>query len=286
MSQSIKVDRPTGPKVFILSVHFQSEFWLRTQRRFLDKFVDLPHERIFASQGIAPNHFNDHERTIRYSGSHVDGLNALSERALKISQPNDWLVFLDSDAFPVAPLSKILTEDFPLIAVQRLENLGDPQPHPSFCAVRVSTWRELATDWGYGHSWTNSVGRRVSDVGANVLAAVERSPNTWLPLNRVNTYNLHELWFALYGVSRGSPLVYHHGAGSRKSKSRIDSYIASWPRYRSWLRALRLFLAGIILRCQGLEVSPMDCLWNKKTSIDKSVTSAIETKEDFWKVFC
>ena len=56
-----------------------------------------------------------------------------------------------------------------LLAVKRLENNGDIQPHSLFCATTVGFWRQINGDWNYGYEWLNNQNRHVTDVGGNLL---------------------------------------------------------------------------------------------------------------------
>ena len=152
---------------------------------------------------------------------HAIKLNRLADTiAAATTRADDILIFLDGDAFPVADLRPLLNEALPkhkLVAVQRLENNGDIQPHPCFCATTVGFWRELQGDWREGYCWKDQNGREVTDVGGNLLKQVTDRGINWLPLRRTNKFNLHPLFFGIYGG-----VVYHHGAGFRNSVSRLD----------------------------------------------------------------
>ena len=103
------------------------------------------------------------------------------------------------------------------MAVRRDENATDRQPHPSFCALRVRDWDRLHGDWSPGYTWEAADGKPTTDVGGNLLRALERNGEPWAPLLRSNRVNLHPLWFGIYGG-----VVYHHGAGFRWSVGRVD----------------------------------------------------------------
>jgi hypothetical protein len=123
------------------------------------------------------------------------------------------LVFLDGDAFPIAPLDTFLRRTlarWPLVAVRRDENLGDPQPHPCFCATTVGFWKRIGGDWNRGFTWRAETGHEVTDAGGNLLGRLRELGVEWYPLLRTNRRNIHPIWFAVYG-----DLVYHHGAGFR-----------------------------------------------------------------------
>jgi hypothetical protein len=78
-----------------------------------------------------------------------------------------------------------------------------------------------------------------TDVGGNLLRALERAGDDWTPLLRSNRVNLHPLWFGVYGN-----VVYHHGAGFRWAVGRVD--LANPPRLTS--RAKRVPGLGRLLR--------------------------------------
>jgi len=205
----------------VLTVHWQSSQWIEPQLGYLERNVAAPY-RVFAGlNGIDDGALWEHFHfAADLPGSHGQKLNELARIAAAESDPSDTLVFLDGDAFPVAPLVPWLDEvlaQAPLVAVRRDENLGDRQPHPSFCATTVGFWEEIGGDWR-GEAWTNSAGREVVDAGGKLLHALEDRGVQWLPLLRTNTANPHPLWFGVYGHR-----VYHHGAGFQPARAeRVD----------------------------------------------------------------
>jgi len=146
-------------------------------------------------------------------------------------------MFLDGDAFPIADVVPFLSEKlrhYPLVAVQRRENLGDPPPHPCFCVTTVRFWKDIHGDWKEGYRWRNQQGWPVTDVGGNLLGLLEAAQLPWFPMRRSNKRELHPLWFGIY-----EDLVYHHGAGFRNPLSRFDmQHLAARPPARQvagWL---------------------------------------------------
>lgn len=215
----------------VVTVHWQSDAWIEPQLAYLDRFAPSCTRVWAALNGVSREHFSRFHFASELNGSHADKLNQLAEIASKEAQPADHLLFLDGDAFPVAPLEPLLTDPARLIAVRRDENLGDPQPHPCFCLTTVDFWAQIEGDWFEGYSWTNRLGETVTDVGGNLLGRLRESSVPWLPLLRSNTVNLHPLWFAIYGSPSFGPVVYHHGAGFRRRAARIDR--------RAWRPATR-----------------------------------------------
>src|SRR5580658_8207411 len=206
--------------LYIATVHFKSPKWIDIQSQFLRRHITEPF-RTFAVLNQIPSSWNSRfDTVIPAKGRHEAKLNLLAAEMSEVARPDDILLFVDGDAFPVADpmptVYKALAESS-LVAVRRNENWGDCQPHPSFCAIRVSEWERLHGDWSPGRTWLSDTGHTVTDPGANLLASLERTGSTWTPLLRSNTWNPHPLWFGIYG-----DIVYHHGAGFRAPRARAD----------------------------------------------------------------
>jgi hypothetical protein len=216
--------------VHVATGHWKSDRWIEIQRRYLDRYLGSPY-RIYAFLNDVPG---DHGEEFFYVSrerikDHPTKLNLLCDVIRFAADPLDVLLVLDGDAFPVAPIAPLLVERLEsrrLIAVQRSENNGDPQPHPCFCVTTVGFWTELGGDWHQGYEWSDPHGQPMTDVGANLLAALERESIDWYKLRRVNRVNPHPLFFALYGDDQNGPLVYHHGAGFRPGSGRVTLELA------------------------------------------------------------
>ncbi|MDR9397376.1 hypothetical protein [Pontimonas sp.] len=244
----------------------------------------MPQHRVFAVNGIPEDFFLSSESTLSHSGNHTQGLNLLAEHALERANDWDWLLFLDSDAFPIVPLSQILDNAHPFIAVQRLENLGDIQPHPSFCAAKAGVWRELQPDWSRGYRWTNSLGMSVTDVGGGVLKALDESGTSWQPLVRRNRVNYHPLWFGVYGFPQGPGVVYHHGAGSRARSGRVVR-LGKKPTnriHRAWETLVFFIKVGTQARRGGIAIS-LRKLARRRGLFTEAFEKAIDENHTFWK---
>ena len=208
--------------IHIATVHWQTDRWVAVQAAFLRRH--LPAEfRVYAWLNDIPHAPLD---SFYYTCSepvapHAVKLNLLADIILaSTNRADDILIFLDGDAFPIAEIEPLLSRHLParkLLAVQRLENNGDIQPHPCFCATTVGFWREIRGDWKEGFQWKNREGKPVTDVGGNLLKQLADHGTDWVPLLRSNTINLHPLFFGVYGG-----VIYHHGAGFRKGDCRAD----------------------------------------------------------------
>jgi len=233
--------------IHFITVHFQTDRWIRLQLAQIARHTTGEY-RVWASiEGIDPSSASAFDEVFEFSGSHPEKLNLLAERVLATAAPDDLMVFIDGDAFPIAdivpPVSRLLAH-YPLIAVCRVENMGDCQPHPCFAVTTVRLWREIGGDWTIGTppytEWTTTYGLRRTDAGALLMANLAERGIPWCQLLRSNVRDLHPVMFGVYGN-----LVYHHGSGFRNPDITLDMYESGWLRWRGvprgvgWLRMKR-----------------------------------------------
>src|SRR5215212_4830650 len=177
--------------IHIATVHWAHDRWIDVQLRYFERNIDEPY-RVYAwlDKGM-----REHAAKFFYSTDvplkeHEFKLTVLGDLVAHAAEPDDVVVFIDGDAFPIAPIVPFLREKlerYPLVAVRRDENNGDPQPHPLFCAMRASLWLELPGDWRRGHTWRDEQGQRVTDVGGNLLGLLEGRGIEWYPLVRFSS---------------------------------------------------------------------------------------------------
>ena len=206
--------------IYVATVHVGSGRWIELQRAFLERNVTEPFKVFGNLQDVPDGHERAFDHLVPAAGQHAGKLNLLASEICAVARPDDLIVFLDGDAFPITdpmPTVRRALETTSLVAVRRDENATDRQPHPSFCVVPVAEWERLRGDWSAGYCWPDARGRPVTDVGGNLLAALERTNTPWTPLLRTNRVNPHPLWFGVYGG-----IVYHHGAGFRWAVGRVD----------------------------------------------------------------
>jgi hypothetical protein len=254
-------------------VHYGSSLWVEIQTRYLREHISTPYQTWSSLQRIDPSYSSYFDHVIDQTGRHSDKLNHLAIEILQVAADDDLLMFLDGDAFPIADPMPLITDGLaraPLVAVRRPENVGDPQPHPSFCVTTVGTWRKLCGDWSPGYRWVNAEGRRVSDVGGNLLRKLELTQTPWVAVLRSNRKDLDPVFFGVYGN-----VIYHHGAGFRGlgHLTRFHASLApnpkplpsipivrslvrrrEWRRRREWERETRQRLSqlsdGVIAKIQ------------------------------------
>ena len=201
----------------VVTVHWRDPRWVAPQVRFMRRH--LPEHRTWAAvEGIPAEDAAAFDVALELDGTHPEKLNELARRVVEVAAPDDLLLFLDGDAFPIAPVDASILAGNPLAAVRRDENLGDPQPHPCCCLTTAGYWAAIGGDWRRGHSWVNAAGETVSDTGGNLLGILEARGDEWTPLLRTNRVDLHPLWFAVY-----DDVAYHHGAGFRERVARVTT---------------------------------------------------------------
>ena len=211
--------------IHIVTVHFEDDSWIDVQLSYFKRFIDEEYRVYTSLEGIS----RDYDDKFYYTthdliGKHHHKLNVLGDLVcMHANCEEDILLFIDGDAFPIAPVSEFFADkfkSFPLLAAQRLENNGDCQPHPCFCATTVGYWKKIKGDWNKGYRWKDQDGNLVTDTGGNLLGIIEERRDNWFPLVRTNKKNLHPLLFGIYG-----DIAYHHGAGFRGALLRIDDPI-------------------------------------------------------------
>jgi hypothetical protein len=226
----------------IATLHYGTPQWIEIQGRYLREHLSVPYRTWTALGGDASTYASHFDCVVDQGGRHSDRLNHLGLEISYAADDEDLLMFLDGDAFPIAdpmPLIKEGLAQAPLVAVRRDENLGDGQPHPCFCVTTVATWRSLPGDWSGAYRWVDADGRRVSDVGGNLLRALELSDTPWVPVLRTNRRNLDPIFFAIYG-----DVIYHHGAGFHAGLPTRAHFATAPPR----LRAPKVSVLGRVVR--------------------------------------
>jgi hypothetical protein len=262
----------------IATVHFASPRWIEVQTRHLRQHISVPYETWTSLQGIDPSYAVHFDHVIHQAGGHPGKLNNLALEISHQAEDTDLIMFLDGDAFPIAdpmPLVRDGLDRAPLVAVRRAENGGDEQPHPCFCVTTVGTWRSLPGDWSAGHTWKIADGRRPTDVGGNLLRALELTDTPWVDVLRTNRAHVDPLFFAVYGDT-----IYHHGAGFRRGGSSRGFY-DSRPRPLPLPRTP--MLRSVVARIEAMRLIP----WRLRTRLpqireSKRVFEKIERGDSDW----
>lgn len=201
--------------IHIATVHYKTDKWIDIQLRYLKDNIKQPFRVYTFLCGNALKHKDKYFYSCTESiTDHATKLNILADIIYFAAEDKrDPLIFIDGDAFPISPLDDFIERtlnEYPLAAIQRLENIGDKQPHPSFCITRVGFWKSINGDWKSGYTWKSSMNTPRSDVGGNLLKVLEDNGYNWMKLHRSNSNPFHPVLFGVY-----NNLIYHHGAGYR-----------------------------------------------------------------------
>ena len=268
-----------GRMIHIATVHWNTERWIALQHAYLQKHLKSEF-RVYAWLNNIPDAPTD---TFYYStrepvASHAVKLNLLADVICAASRrDDDLIIFLDGDAFPVGELEPLINQALAttkLLAIQRLENNGDSQPHPCFCATTVGFWRKIKGDWKEGYRWKNKNGQDVTDVGGNLLKQLTLRHIEWTPILRSNQTDLHPLFFGIYG-----DVIYHHGAGFRKGETRVDrANLRLSPRDRILSKLIPGYGRRMRKKAFNQVIANNDAL-------SEQVFKSIQTDPEFYKLF-
>jgi hypothetical protein len=199
--------------LYIATVHHKSPRWIEIQASHLRRHICVPFETWTSLEGIDSSYGSHCDRVLEQRGPLAGKLNHLAREISHVAADEDLIMFLDGDAFPIADPLPVVLEGLrtaPLVAASRAAGIAEPQPHPCFSVSTVGAWRALPGDWSSGWAWPQAGGGHTSDVGANLLRALELSQTPWVQLERTNRSQSDPRFFAIY-----ADVVYHHGGGFR-----------------------------------------------------------------------
>ncbi|MFK8012617.1 MAG: hypothetical protein AB8B80_11285 [Marinicellaceae bacterium] len=211
--------------IHIITVHWKTSDWIDLQLKYIKHFINEPY-KTYAFLNHIPQTPIQRKKFFYVSNediqSHAIKLNLLADMAcFESNNDDDLLMFIDGDAFPVGDISQFKNKylkNYPLAAVQRLDNNGDIQPHPCFCMTTVKFWKKIKGDWKPGNvQWKNASNENTSDVGGLLLSKLNKRNIDWYKLNRSTSLSSHPVFFGIY-----DNLIYHHGAGFRIPGNRED----------------------------------------------------------------
>ena len=122
--------------IHIATVHYQTPKWVEIQYRYLQNYLDEFRLYGFFTKNIDRKVAEKyHFSSFTDVGPHYQKLDILADIIChSAGSSDDIVIFLDSDAFPVAPLDNYLItklSTYPLIAIRREEDNGAMHPHPS-----------------------------------------------------------------------------------------------------------------------------------------------------------
>lgn len=210
--------------IHYITIHHATTKWIDIQLRHIQHFTRdykiwaLFSQDLLLSEHEHKYHFLDHKKikSGHESEDHSTNLDHLTNSVCTDSNvsEDDILVFLDSDAFPIANMNDYIKRnlaEYEFCAVNRIENLGCLAPHPSFAFCKVKFWIDNKFSWGRDQSF-NANTHWQGDAGGVLFKHLNSKKINWLRIPRDSKKSLFTdpLLYAVYGG-----IVYHHCAGSR-----------------------------------------------------------------------
>lgn len=187
----------------IATVHWKSRFFQEIQYEHICRNIDA--FKIWAYVDKIPKEepYDDSKRYFYHADSgqtnHLVKLDMLANLICEASPDDDVILFMDGDAWPVAPLNRFISDslnEFPVGGVVRTDN-GERYPHPCFTFTTVGYWKEAELSWSK------------HDIN-HILHVLDSRKERWTRLTRTRGLTDHPVFFSFY-----NDMVYHHGAGFR-----------------------------------------------------------------------
>lgn len=206
--------------IHIATVHWQDDKWINIQLEHFQKYITEDF-RVYAFLNGIDKKYDDNFYYVSRENirPHYIKLNILAD-IIGFSSTNseDLIFFIDGDAFPIDDIVGFIRsriEKHKLVAIQRLENGGDLQPHPSFCATSIDFWNEINGNWHKKDGWENPQGRKIRDVGGTLLRLLNENQVDWYKMHRSRGLSDNPVSYGIY-----EDVIYHHGAGFRDNMNR------------------------------------------------------------------
>lgn len=210
--------------IYIMNVHHETDFWVDIQHRYFKKYIDQPY-RVVSFMDRVPADVLEKNKSkffhlsssnvvagdYKYCNHHLK-MDALVELVREWAEPDDLLLFTDSDSFPIDNIDFYIKklEEYPLLAVQRIENAGDKCPHCMFSLTTMGFWDRIKGSWKAGKTYNDFLPGR-EDGGGFLLEKLIASNENWYMIRRSNSSQAPgDTLFEIY-----EDRIYHHGAGSR-----------------------------------------------------------------------
>jgi len=220
--------------IHIVTIHHETDKFLDLQDFYFEKFTNWEYKIYSGLSEIDYNAYVHKNREGQYKNyEFVDLNNVLNQHWFRMNyifnhikekqktfSDEDILIFTDGDAWTITdwvPTLLNLLEKNPVVAVDRRENPEPalhpnfkPYPHPCFFATKARFWDENKLEWSLHPP-------QIETAGPVLMLWLKQNGYDYTPLLRNNVFNLHPLYFGIYG-----DMIYHHGAGNRIVYDSID----------------------------------------------------------------
>ena len=188
--------------IHIATIHFASSLD-RPPARTCARNATEPYRVYAYLNGIDRAHFAKFAYAIDRERRIIDKLDDLAEVISAQAGPDDLLVFMHGDAFPIAPWVepvRAMVAEHRLAGVRRDENCAEPMPHPCFTATTPAFWREIDGDWSEGPCWMQPDRREVTDAGAVLWRKLSELGVDWQLDAAQRHPRAAPVWFGVYGA--------------------------------------------------------------------------------------
>ena len=141
--------------IHVATIHFGSARWIDVQLGYLKRTMTEPYMVWASLHDVPGDHSAKFDRTVLALGDHPGKLNLVGAEIAAQAQPDDLIMFLDGDAFPVVdpmPVVRRGLEYTSLVAVRRDENFGDEGRIRAPCVGVGPRLGAIHGDWSHGGS--------------------------------------------------------------------------------------------------------------------------------------
>ena len=201
----------------ILTIHFKDK-WVDIQKRQLKKYISEDYKVYTRLGENYDKHKDKFDGAIEGQGHWTESMGLLLKFINENAKVGDKVLLLDSDAFPIAPISDFLQEklnDYPFVSCQEPQHEWDTNykiPHPMFMLFDA----KHILEGDLSHYLSKIIKDKYGNWWGGVIEWMKKN-NDYYPIVRSNKINLHPLYFGIY-----ENLIYHHWAGSRRMITRQD----------------------------------------------------------------
>src|SRR2546423_15217710 len=111
--------------IHVATVHYGDPRWIEPQLRHFDRYLEKYRIYSFVDEASLERTERFYYRSTENLGDHATWLNMLAEIIRFNADPSDPILFIDGDAWPIAPVAPLIRDRLPqhrLVAVQRYEN--------------------------------------------------------------------------------------------------------------------------------------------------------------------
>jgi len=230
--------------IYVATSHWKVARWIDIQLYYFRNFIPGCKIYLSATKDVVKHHggkfdfagnvrreelpmpFDLYKKRDHGSLDHSMRLNGLFDLIEKDAKPCDVVIFVDADAFPVAPISAWLLRNVKHRGMVSICEFDEDRPNASFCATTVDLFKRFGADWspGYYSMLIPPLKCRSSafDTGGCIAIKMNSAECYWVKLRRSNKRNIHPTLFGVYGNK-----VYHNGAGLRKKKKTTPEVVLS-----------------------------------------------------------